>query len=146
MSNTPPDSLHDIEGRADLEMLVDAFYGKVQKDPIIGFIFTDVAGVNWDAHLPKMYDFWETMLFKSGSYRGNPLRPHVNLSTLTEMGPEQFARWKELFFETVDEMFSGENAAFIKNIAEDMAQVMESKITGVPRSLTFAPDDPRPSQ
>ena len=33
----------DIESRADCERLVRAFYGRALEDPIIGFIFVDVA-------------------------------------------------------------------------------------------------------
>ncbi|MEM7010004.1 MAG: group III truncated hemoglobin [Verrucomicrobiota bacterium] len=108
---------------------MDAFYEKVRADSLLGFIFDEVAEVDWDSHLPKMYDFWETMIFRSGSYRGNPLRPHLGLSSKTKMGPEQFERWQSLFFETVDEHYAGEKADHIKNAAADMAQVMLSKIT-----------------
>ncbi len=49
--------MKDIENRTDIEVLVNAFYQKVQQDPLIGYIFTDVAKVNWKHHLPKMYEF-----------------------------------------------------------------------------------------
>ena len=47
----------DITNRKDIEQLINAFYDKVKKDAVIGFIFNDVAKVNWEVHLPVMYDF-----------------------------------------------------------------------------------------
>jgi hypothetical protein len=46
----------DIENRKDIEQLINAFYDKVREDELIGFIFNDVAKVNWQKHLPVMYD------------------------------------------------------------------------------------------
>ena len=102
--NPAPESppLHDISGRAEIELLVNRFYEGVREDKTLGFIFDSVAEVNWDTHLPKMYAFWETVLFKTGGYRGNPLRAHAKLVPKTEMGRQQFDRWLELFKQTVD--------------------------------------------
>lgn len=54
--------MKNLETRQDIEDLVNRFYDKVQKDETIGFFFNDVAKVDWDHHLPKMYSFWETLL------------------------------------------------------------------------------------
>lgn len=122
----------DLAGREEIETLVNAFYGKVQADPLLGFIFNDVAKVDWPAHLPRMYAFWETVFFRKGGYTGNPLAAHARLVTETPMGREQFDRWLLLFKETVDDLFQGEKADHIKNCAEDMASVIYSRINGVP--------------
>lgn len=53
----------DIENRQDIERLVRAFYAKVQADPVIGYIFNDLAQVNWERHFPVMFDFWKTPFF-----------------------------------------------------------------------------------
>ena len=50
--------IKDILNREDVVKLVDTFYGKVMTNNVIGFIFSDVAGINWSKHLPKMYNFW----------------------------------------------------------------------------------------
>ncbi len=126
------DTFPDLEGRAGIEKLVNAFYERVRADDLLGFIFDEVAGVDWDAHLPKMYAFWETVLFRSGGYTGNPLAAHAKLVPLTAMGRPQFDRWLDLFRTTVDELFSGENAEHIKNCAADMANVIHSKINHIP--------------
>jgi hemoglobin len=128
--------LPDIESRGDIKVIVDAFYERVRGDDLLGFIFNDVAGVDWEKHLPKMYDFWETMVLRAGSYSGNPLLPHLRLSGKTEMGAAQFERWKLLFFETVDEHFAGDRSGHMKRAAADMAQVMDSRINGT--TIPFA--------
>lgn len=128
--STPP--LPDILGRPDIERLVNAFYERVRADGILGVIFNEVARTDWDAHLPKMYAFWETVLFRSGTYSGNPMAVHARLVPLTPMGREQFDRWLELFQTTVDQLFAGEKADHIKNCATDMANVIYSRINHVP--------------
>ncbi len=135
-----PAERHDISGRNDLKLLVDEFYQRVGKDETLGFIFNDIAAVDWQQHLPRMVDFWEKALFRTGDYRGNPLAKHLAVSQKTEVGKAQFDRWIELFYATVDQHFVGERSEHIKRIAADMAQVMTSRITGEP--IPFS--SPRP--
>ena len=122
----------DLADRRDIEQLVNAFYVRVRNDALLGFIFDEIAHTDWDAHLPKMYAFWETVMFRSGGYAGNPLAAHARLVPLTPMGRPQFDRWLELFRATVDDHFSGANADHIKNCAADMANVIHSRINKVP--------------
>lgn len=118
----------DLVDRAGIELLVNAFYQKVRSDEVLGFIFDEVARIDWPTHLPRMYAFWETVLFRSGGYSGNPLTMHARLAGQTAMGRMQFDRWLTLFCQTVDELFAGENADHLKNIATDMAGVIHSRI------------------
>lgn len=93
----------DLSHRSELESLLDAFYAKVRVDPLIGPKFNEVAKVDWEEHLPKIYNFWDTLLFGAENYRGRPFPPHVPL----DLEPEHFQRWLQLFFETVDERHQG---------------------------------------
>lgn len=122
----------DILGRPDIETLVNAFYERVRSDEVLGRIFDEVARIQWNEHLPKMHAFWETVLFRSGGYTGNPLAAHASLALLTDMGREKFERWLALFHATVDDLFTGERADHIKNCATDMASVIHSRINDVP--------------
>ena len=135
----------DINGRPEIERLVNSFYERIRFDELLGFIFNEVADVDWDSHLSKMYDFWETVLFRAGSYRGNLLGAHAKLVSRTAMGREQFDRWLELFRSTVDELFSGENADHIMRCADDMANVIYSRINNVP-DPRFDPANLTPEQ
>lgn len=92
-----------LENREDIQILVDGFYGKVRGDSYIGPIFTDVAKVDWEEHLPKLYNFWADLLLGEDTYRGRPFPPHMSL----QLQPGHFERWLKLFVETVDEHFVG---------------------------------------
>jgi hemoglobin len=134
-------ALHDLRDAADIKQLVDGFYARVRTDEVIGFVFNDIAQTDWEHHLPKMYAFWETVLFRTGGYQGSPLVPHARMAQHTQMGVPQFRRWLELFRATVDELFAGPNAEHIKNCASDMADVIHRKINQLPataREVTAA--------
>ncbi len=122
----------DIEGRPEIVRLVDRFYAKVRADRLIGPVFDDVAKVNWSVHLPLLYSFWQTVLFGDGGYRGNPLAAHFRLVQMTPMEWPRFERWVGLFKQTVDELFAGTRAEHIKRVAEDMANVIHSRINNLP--------------
>lgn len=145
MSETAITGLADLKGRPEIEQLVNRFYQRVRGDEVLGFIFQDVAGTNWTTHLPKMYAFWETVMFRRGGYTGNPLDAHARLVPLTTMGRAQFDRWLELFRSTVDDLFEGPNAEHIKNCAADMANVIHGKINNIPNPR-FDPANLTPEQ
>lgn len=118
----------DISNRADIESAIKTFYSKVIKDETIGYIFTDVAKVNWEKHLPIMYDFWENVIFFTGKYNGDPMNVHRHLNNVIELKADHFTRWTFLFNETIDELFSGENAERAKQRALSIATVMQIKL------------------
>jgi hemoglobin len=118
----------DIQSKKDIELLVDTFYRKVKADPVIGYIFNDVRKVNWEKHLPVMYDFWDNAIFYSGGYTGNPLKTHEQLHAFCRLDTRHFDRWTELFTSTVDELFEGDKAGLAKQRARSIAVVMQIKI------------------
>ncbi len=109
-------------------MLVDSFYARVNEDKLLGPVFNDIAKVDWETHLPKMYDFWESIVFNNAIYRGNPMQAHIDVHRLTQLSKEHFDRWLQLFKATVDDLFSGTNAELIKVRAESIATVLQIKI------------------
>jgi|SRR5690606_9171596 len=118
----------DIQHRKDIELIVDTFYESVRKDEVIGYLFNDVAKTDWSHHLPKMYDFWEVILFGTGSFKGNPMFVHKELHQKSPLSTEQFAHWFELFQDTVNELYEGKNAEDIKGSASNIAQTMMYKV------------------
>lgn len=113
MSETKP----QIQSRQEIIHIVDSFYTKVRADELIGPIFNDVAKVDWDEHLPKLYNFWEDLILGSDNYRGRPFPPHMKL----DLKIEHFERWLSLFTQTVDENYSGLKAEEIKARARRIA-------------------------
>ena len=119
---------NDIQSKENIKLLVDVFYSKVKTDGLIGFIFTEVANVNWDKHLPVMYSFFENMIFYTGSYTGNPMEMHKHINSLYPLSEVHFTRWNLLFASTVDELFAGQKAELIKQRAKSITAVMQIKI------------------
>ncbi len=111
----------DIESRADIELLVNQFYNKVNQDALLAPIFSHV---DWPHHLPIMYNFWSAMLLGDQSYQGNPFQKHIGLTIQTD----HFDRWLQLFTETVDENFSGFKADETKSRAQSIASVWKFKM------------------
>lgn len=121
----------DIEDKNDIVLLVNSFYNAVQENEILGFIFNDVAKINWDEHLPRMYAFWTSMLLNEHLFSGNPMEKHITLSRITSMTEIQFNEWLLLFTTTVDKLFKGEIANEAKFRAENIARLMLLKIQSV---------------
>lgn len=118
----------DINSRSDVEKLVNAFYDKVRADLQIGYLFTDVAQVNWEKHLPVMYDFWENILFHTGNFDGNPMQKHRQLHQKSTLSPAHFDQWEQLWKQTVDDYFEGTNADEIKIRASNIAKALMYKV------------------
>ncbi|HVW18204.1 MAG TPA: group III truncated hemoglobin [Solirubrobacteraceae bacterium] len=133
------DERHDIETLADVERLVADFYGKAMTDPVIGFIFTDVAHLDLEAHLPRIAAFWETVLLGAKSYSGTPFAVHVPLHERVELQAGHFQRWLGLWFATVDELFAGPVADAAKVHALRVAQAFHQRLQSFPSPHAQAP-------
>lgn len=120
--------MEDIKTRQDIEKLVNTFYEKVRKDEVIGFFFNDVAKTNWDTHLPKMYDFWQAILFADIKFEGNPMGAHIPINAQVPMEEHHFEHWLKIWTATVDELFCGEIAETAKNRASNIAKMMAFKM------------------
>ena len=121
----------DIETRVDIDLLMRVFYERALADETIGYIFSDVAKLDLEHHLPIIGDFWETMLFRTGEYaaRGrNPMEVHRQLHLKSAFKPVHFSRWLELFVACVDEEFSGPRAEFIKMRAHAIANRFQENL------------------
>lgn len=114
----------DIESRTDIDLIMRVFYEQALVDDVIGYIFSDVAKLDLESHLPIIGDFWETVLFQSGDYaqRGrNPMEVHRQLHLKSAFEPRHFERWLELFVRCVDNEFAGPRAELIKMRAQAIA-------------------------
>jgi hemoglobin len=117
----------DIKLPEDVRLLVDTFYEKVKQDDLIGYIFNEVVRVDWPAHLPRMYAFWEFLLLGMDTFQGNPIEKHYEVHRMTPLRPEHFERWVQLFQSTVDELFEGHKADTAKFRAFAIAETWKTK-------------------
>jgi len=112
----------DIESTADIRDVVDAFYGDIDADPLLGPYFAEVDG---EAHRSRMVAFWSSVAFQTGAYRGRPFAPHARMPGLTRA---HFERWVGRFHRTVDARFAGPVAGLMKARAEQIAGVFQVKL------------------
>ncbi len=132
--------LTDIETRADCERLVRAFYGRALTDDLIGFLFTDIAKLDLEGHIPKITSFWETILLGAQSYSGGAFRPHAEINAQVRMQSGHFERWLTLWRRTVDEEFAGPRAELAKSHATRVARAFHSRLETLPSA-----SDPDPA-
>jgi hemoglobin len=107
-------------GEADIALLVDRFYAKVRRDPVIGPLFEE-AVEDWDTHLATLRSFWSSVMLTSGRYKGNPVAVHMR----QPIQPGFFDRWLALFGETAEEVVGGDRAALFRAKANRIAESLK---------------------
>lgn len=123
----------DIQNREDISKLVLSFYAKVRKDNILGPFFNN-AIKDWDTHLDRLTTFWESSLFITKKlehkYYGNPLETHIKVDKNNKhnITQEHFGLWLNLWFQTIDKLFIGDNANKAKTRARKMGTFLYLKI------------------
>jgi hemoglobin len=122
----------DIEDRADCERLVRAFYARALVDPLIGWIFVDVARLDLEAHVPRVTAFWESVLLGTRAYSGGAFAPHAALHTRADLQSGHFARWLLLWCTSVDELFVGDRAELAKAHAARVADAFRRRLRTIP--------------
>lgn len=105
-----------------IHLMVDMFYDSVRKDEALGPVFDKVLHGNWAAHLPRMYDFWSTILLGTKRFQGNVYGKHMALTGITR---EHFVRWLALFKDTVAQLHDKKTANEIIQIAERIAASLQ---------------------
>ena len=119
--------MKDIEEREDLETLLWKFYETAMADEEIGHHFAEL---NLETHIPVITDFWEKVLFGRPVYFNSPLVPHLDLHEKSPLLPDHFARWIEIFYGTLDELFEGEIVEEAKMRAAFVARNMSNRLNG----------------
>jgi hemoglobin len=120
--------MKDIESSEDIQHLIDTFYEQVLKDEVIGHFFNEVIHLDLEAHMPIMYQFWESLLFGTHEYKGNPMVKHIALHQKSEMTQTHFDRWLSLWTSTVKTHFSGPKADEAIQRASHIAALMHHKV------------------
>ena len=116
----------------DLPALLTAFYAEVAGDQLLAPYF---AALDMTRHIPRIADFWATVLFHAGRYQGNAFRPHLALPGLDTA---HFTRWLAALERTLDARHRGEGAERMKAVGHRIAYSMQLRL-GVPPCLPYAP-------
>lgn len=118
----------DLETRDDIDVLLRRFYTRAMSDPLIGYLFTDVAHLDLEHHLPRIGNFWEQVLLQRPVYVGQPIAVHVPLHEAATLTAPHFQRWFELWAASVDELFAGPMADAAKQRAAIIAESMQYRL------------------
>ena len=118
----------------DIEPLLVAFYDTIADDRLLAPYF---AGLDMREHIPRIADFWSTIIFHTGRYSGNAFRPHLEMPGLTAA---HFARWIETLERTVDARVSGPYADVMKAMGHRIAYSMQLRLGIQPFEPFFAGD------
>jgi len=111
----------DVDDEA-LVPLLTAFYDAIARDPLLQPYF---ASLDMTTHIPRIADFWSTLLFHSGRYRSNAFRPHMDMPGLTAT---HFARWVATLEATVDARHAGPSAEEMKALGHRIAYSMQLRL------------------
>jgi hemoglobin len=104
-----------------ISAVVEAFYSKVQVDPLLGPVFNSrIAPEDWPQHIALIKDFWSSMLLGSGRYGGRPMPKHLRLANVVT--DAHFERWLGLFKATAEALCEPSIAALFIDRAERIAQ------------------------
>jgi hemoglobin len=122
------ENLRDIETREDLQFIVRSFYDKLLVDEEVKHFFEHIHPDDLPHHLERVVDFWFQILFGGDGYSGNPMKPHFILHKKHPFERRHFDRWLELFRESVEKNFKGNNAEEIISRSVTIARVMELKL------------------
>jgi hemoglobin len=109
----------------NLRQLVDAFYAKVRRDPLIGPVFNG-AIADWPEHLDKLQSFWSSVMLTSGRYKGRPLPAHI--AHADRIDERSFERWLALWKEATEELLDHGSAAALQ---EKAGRIAESLMLGI---------------
>lgn len=119
---------NDITNREDLYLVVSEFYKKLLSQKEMQHFFEKFNNKDTlEKHLNILVDFWDNILFYSGTYQKNAMQPHVQLHQKKPFSQQHFKIWIQLFNESVDNHFKGNNAHTIKTRALSIATIMQIK-------------------
>ncbi len=110
----------DIQSKADINALIDAFYKELLKIDEIKPVFE---GLDFEKHVPQIVHFWSFVLLDESGYTTNVFDKHTHLP----IKPHHFDIWLKTFLETVDNLFAGEKADLAKQRAAVLTYTFKTK-------------------
>ena len=115
--------LRDIQSEEDIKLFSDIFYKRLLADEKINHLFLNL---NLEEHLPRIYNFWNTLLLGTMTYKRNMMEAHQHLV----LKKEDFPVWLRHFEATLRENFEGEKTDEAISRANTIAMTMRYKLLG----------------
>lgn len=118
----------DIKNRDDLFLIVNEFYKELLVNKDLKHFFEKFNDPKiLEGHLHTLVDFWDNVLFYSGTYQKNAMQPHISLHQKKPFSEKHFTIWLQLFNQSVDNLFIGINSHTLKTRALSIATIMKIK-------------------
>jgi hemoglobin len=138
-AHSSPSEVPSLIDESIIARIVQEFYHRVRRDPILGEIF-NARIADWESHLQRMCEFWSSIALGSGRYHGRPLSKHLTLP----VSAPHFDRWLEIFASTVQEICTPAAAELLAQRARLIARSLEAGIasahgTVLAKDERFAP-------
>lgn len=115
----------DLDSKENIKTFIELFYEKVLADDLLAHIFTDVAGIDVNVHIPTIRQYWEKLLLGENEYKRHTMNIHRHLHAKFPFTRVEFDRWLKLFTETAREHFEGEKTDRAIGIASAIAYNMD---------------------
>jgi len=134
-------SMIDSVTEESIALLIDRFYAKVRRDPVLAPVFeAAIPSDEWPEHLVTMRRFWSSVMLTSGQYSGDPVAVH---RAVRDLERSMFPRWLQLFEQTAHELFAPETASLFVGKAHRIAASLElavfHQLGGPPDGLHLPP-------
>lgn len=104
---------------ASIRTMVDRFYTQVRRDEVLSGVFNASLDGRWEPHLERMVAFWTKVLIGRGEFQSDVYGKHMALQGIEQA---HFIRWLTLFRETVDDIFSADDAETVMEVADRIAR------------------------
>lgn len=114
----------DLDSAGNIKLFVDSFYEKVLADDLLAHIFTDVAEIDVNVHIPIIRSYWEKLLLNDDTYTRHTMNIHRNAHAKFPFSEPEFDRWLSLFKQTANDSYQGPNTDRAVQVASSIAHNM----------------------
>ncbi|MBX9841122.1 MAG: group III truncated hemoglobin [Xanthobacteraceae bacterium] len=126
VSATTPFKHHPAESgltESLVRKVIVSFYENVRDDALLGPIFSEAIGENWDSHIERVARFWLTATRLGSGYDGRNFMPaHRRHSSIRA---DHLSHWLALFRATAAHHCPPQAALALVDIAERMAETLQ---------------------
>lgn len=122
----------DLDSGEEIEGFVRRFYDRVLADPKLAPLFTEVAEVDLDQHLPLIAAYWKKMLLGESGYDRHTMARHRALHEKRALTREDARRWLDHFERTLDESYAGPGAERARRVARNVMKNLIKQLDRLP--------------
>ena len=119
----------DLDTPDEIFEMVTRQYVDIGQDELLHPYFTFGDGIDWQAHIGTVADFWCHALLGT-AYEIDTIENHRHLHDQAPFTPELFDRWMNIFYDSVDGGWSGPYATAAKRRADGIAWAMAKRLLG----------------